>query len=245
MPAFAAGGFITIWTVASIFANAFQCSPPKTWAYTTGQCFDQTAFWTVFAIIDIITDVVIMGLPILLLYKLQLALSKKINVCFAFSFRILAVGCAIFRIIELPKLFHRHQDITLNSWLPTIATVLELFFSVFAACVPHLRPFMESIQAGFVSGIEEGSSDGRMAYGKDSYLMGKMSRSKGGTNIMSSNVRSRADDRGSFELPRQGQKMDDRDSIGQAITTRDHQRNRSSDDNRSHDSTGSKAMIIK
>lgn len=245
MPAKAVGVFLLVWTVASILASAFQCTPPKTWLYTSGECFDQTSFWVAYAVIDMLTDLVIMCLPILLLYKLQLPLSKKVNVCFAFSFRLLAIGCTVFRIIELPKLFHRNSDVTLDSWLPTIATILELFASVFATCVPHLRPFMESIQAGYLSGIAEGSNDARYAYGNGSYLMGKMSRNKEATTVSSNVIKDEPKTPASLDLPRHGVRADE-DRVGQAVTTSGEQkRSTSSDGHRSHDSTGSKAMIIK
>lgn len=245
MPAKAVGGFLLIWTIASFFASAFQCTPPKTWLYTSGKCFDQTTFWVAYAIIDMLTDLVIMCLPILLLYKLQLSMSKKINVCFAFSFRLLAIGCTVFRIIELPKLFHRSGDVTLNSWIPTIATILELFASVFATCVPHLRPFMESIQAGYLSGIAEGSNDARYAYGNGSYLMGKMSKAKEVTTVSSNAIKEEPKTPASLDLERHSERVDE-DTVGQAITTSGEQkRSVSSDGHRSHDSTGSKAMIIK
>jgi len=270
IPMLGVSGVIGLWAVAALFASAFQCSLPHPYLITTGQCFSQAGFWDAIGAIDIITDVAIMALPVFLVYNLQLAAQKKFAVCFAFSFRICAIGCTIWRLTEIHKFFGRGTDVTFESWLPTIATILEVFFSVFAACVPHLRPFMESIQAGYLSGvIQEG--DGRFGYGNDSYLMGKMAQSKAAVSaIRSQALKSEA--RGdSFELPRQGTQAPEgaHRGIGQALTSSNRivintvrggkvekdgiesrpERNRSdsigSEGGRSHGSDGSKAMIIK
>lgn len=163
------------WAITSFLIVAFQCSLPNPWAYTTGECLSQTAFWTAEGIISILFDIALMGLPIFLVYKLQLPLKKKIAVCFAFSFRVLAIAATIFRMAEVSKLFDRTQDITFESWLPSIAMEIEIFFSIFTACVPRLRPFMDSIQAGYLSGVIE-NSDGRFDYGNDSYVLGKVAK---------------------------------------------------------------------
>lgn len=261
LPMFAVGGAIVVWAIASIFASAFQCSLPHPYLITTKKCFSQVGFWDATGVIDILSDFALMVIPVWLVYNLQLAVQKKVAVCFAFSFRTLAIGCAIWRMSSMHKFFDRGTDVTFDSWLPTIATILEVFFSVFAACVPHLRPFMESIQAGYLSGvIQEG--DGRFGYGNDSYLMGKMAQSKAVSAIRSQALKS--ENRGeSFDLPRQGATTEgvDRHGIGRAISSNrvvmnkvsagrasaDRHRSESidTDGGRSHGSDGSKAMIIK
>ena len=268
-PMLVVGAVIAAWAVATIIASAFQCSLPHPYLITTNKCFSQVGFWDAFGVIDIISDLALMGLPIWLVYNLQLAVQKKVAVCFAFSFRLLSIGCTIWRMSEMHRFFDRGTDVTFESWVPTIATILEIFASIFAACVPHLRPFMESIQAGYLSGvIQEG--DGRFGYGNDSYLMGKMAQSKAVSAVRSQALKSeiRGD---SLDLPRQGialGQMNDsseRHGIGQAISSNravmnkvtagrpekdlSSERHRSesigSEGGRSNGSHGSKAMIIK
>lgn len=261
------GGFLVAWAISSIFSSAFQCSLPHPYLITTGTCFQQTRFWTSFGVINIITDAALMIIPVYLVYNLQLSVKKKTAVCFAFSFRVLEIGCTIWRLTQLGKFFDRNADVTFDSWLPTIATILELFFGVFSSCVPHLRPFMESIQAGYLSGVmTEGES--RFGYGNDSYLMGRTAQSKVTSQVRSQHMKSEL--RGeSLDLPRHGTTdaaSGGRDGIGQALTSnriipsvsggpgamKDSSRavrNRSeslgSDGAVSHGSDGSKAMIIK
>ena len=248
------GGCIA-WAVISLIASAFQCSVPKPYLYTTGQCFNQTAFWDVVGIIDIVLDLFIMALPAFLVYKLQLPFGKKLAVVTAFSFRILAVASTIVRLVELPKFFKRGTDITFESWLPTMATLLEVFFGVLAACIPHLRPFMDALEAGFLTGvINEG--DGRFEYGNDNYIMGKTAQTRARTMDRSQTVRTNNGGGDSLELPRQGTTPEltvnasgglSHASLGD--NEKDGHRHRSdsggSDGRHSSESVGSKAMIIK
>lgn len=275
MPMFCIGGLVAAWAFAALWATAFQCSLPKPYLFTSSpigvgpsaaphaQCFNQVAFWDAVGAFDIFTDVAIMVLPILVVRDLQLNLQKKINVVFAFSFRLIAVGMCIFRLVTIPKMLKRGTDVTLNAWIPVIATMLEVFFSIFATCVPHLRPFMESIQAGYLSGVmNEGdtTAGSRPAYGRsmgDKYIMSNMSVSKAEKSQMRSQVQS---GKASIDLPRHGQRghdLEGRPGIGQALSTNDvvhrgivekpqqaHVRNDSAGSD-GNESTGSKAMIIK
>jgi hypothetical protein len=130
-----------------------------------------------------------MALPILIVYNLQLALTKKVAVVSAFSFRLLAIGMTVFRLITLPPSLRNDpsrtnafatgsSDLTMTAYLPTIATLLATFTSIFVTCVPHLRPFMDSLQAGFLSGVIHDSVETRTAYGNGgSYAMDKVGAS--------------------------------------------------------------------
>jgi len=266
VPMLVIGGVLAAWAIASIFSSAFQCSLPHPYLINTGTCFHQTRFWASFGVINIIADAALMILPVYLVYNLQLSVKKKTAVCFAFSFRVLEIGCTIWRLTQLEKFFDRNADVTFDSWLPTIATVLELFFGVFSSCVPHLRPFMESIQAGYLSGVMT-DGDPRFGYGNDSYLMGKTAQSKVASQVRSQHMKSEL--RGeSLDLPRHGtiDAAGRRDDIGQALTSnrtvhtvrggpvvakeslatgRNRSESLGSDGAVSHGSDGSKAMIIK
>lgn len=272
---FGVAALVAAWAIASLFAAAFQCSFPKPYLFTSSpvgvgpsaaphaQCFNQVPFWDAVGAFDILTDLAIMLLPILVVRELQLNRRKKISVVFAFSFRLIAVGMCVFRLITIPQMLKRGTDVTLNAWIPMTATLLEVFFSIFATCVPHLRPFMESIQAGYLTGVTDETHNGSGAgYGRsgDNYIMSKMGQSKAEKGQMRSHVQS---GKTSMDHPRHGQRaneLEGRQGIGQALSTNDvvargtvekpqqaHVRSESvgSDGGRSGGSTGSNAMIIK
>ena len=226
------GSFILAWTIATILANAFQCAMPRPYLYTSSShCISQTGFWYATGIIDILTDIALMILPVMVIAKLQLPLNKKAAIAFAFSFRLATIACTAFRLSQItPALSRSHHpyDPTFNAWLFTIATLLEIFAGIFATAIPHLRPFIESIQSGYLSGMigEPAEGSGRTLYGgsqanNDTYNMrkyGTKSRdgdannsngyAPGTKNSVISYVRGGAKakrDSRSMDLPRHGQ----------------------------------------
>ena len=40
------GGFIVIWSIASLLASAFQCDLPSAWMVVEGRCIDQVLYST-------------------------------------------------------------------------------------------------------------------------------------------------------------------------------------------------------
>jgi hypothetical protein len=223
----------------------------------------QIAFWDTIGALDILIDVAIMGLPILIVRHLQLPFSKKVAVVSAFSFRPLAIGMTVFRLVALPPSLRKNasrtnafatgsSDLTMTAFLPTIATLLATFASVFVTCVPHLRPFMDSLQAGFLSGVIHDSTDHRTAYSNgSSYVMNKvgvssrtdrlaMMRSERSVNVVLKNAN--------------GQILVEKPAgVGLAVGTdevivagsRNRRNSSGSDGGGSQESRGSDAMIIK
>jgi hypothetical protein len=87
-PARVIGVFIILWNSASIVAGLAICQPfAMNWDQTIegGRCGDQTKFYMWLGIINVIVDVLILGLPMPFLYKLQLPLRKKILLLGMFS----------------------------------------------------------------------------------------------------------------------------------------------------------------
>jgi len=223
----------------------------------------QIAFWDTIGALDILIDVTITGLPILIVRHLQLPLSKKAAVVSAFSFRLLAIGMTVFRLVTLPPSLRKNasrtnafatgsSDLTMTAFLPTIATLLATFASVFAACVPHLRPFMDSLQAGFLSGVIHDSTDHRTAYGNSgSYSMNKVGVSSRANPLATIGSERRVN---GVLKNANGQILVEKPAgIGLAVDTdevivagsRNHGNSSGSDGGGSQRSHGSNAMVIK
>ena len=167
-PIIAVASSVLLWAHVTIITSAFQCTLPAAYLYSSSKCINQIAFWKGVGVVDIALDLAIMALPIMIVAKLQLSRAKKIAVVFAFSFRALTVGCTVFRLTELSSGFDRSIDLTLSSWRLTVATELCVFFAIFATCVPHLRPFLNSIEAGYLTGRIDESEEPRSGFGSHS-----------------------------------------------------------------------------
>lgn len=82
--------FTSAWGIAVLFANIFACSPMShfwtRWdGEHEGQCISAEQLLWAHAIINIVLDVVIIGLPMPTLFKLNMRWGKKIGVVFMFA----------------------------------------------------------------------------------------------------------------------------------------------------------------
>lgn len=78
-------GVITAWSIAFFFATVFQCGTrwSLNWApilISLTQCSKVLDVLTVFTATDVLTDFIIMLMPVPIIWKLQMPLRKKIGV---------------------------------------------------------------------------------------------------------------------------------------------------------------------
>lgn len=76
---------ITAWSIAFFFATLFQCGTRWTWNWAPififlTQCSDTLNMLTVFTATDVLTDFIIMFMPVPIIWKLQMPLRKKLGV---------------------------------------------------------------------------------------------------------------------------------------------------------------------
>lgn len=72
------------WLVSIFFTSIFQCSPvSKAWDPThmaPGRCIDELSFYIASAGTDLLTDVMILSLPVPMVFRLQMPLRRKLAV---------------------------------------------------------------------------------------------------------------------------------------------------------------------
>ncbi|PMD62257.1 uncharacterized protein K444DRAFT_508450, partial [Hyaloscypha bicolor E] len=139
--------FIIIWGLSAEFAIAFQCQLPSPWAIISGKCFNTAAFWKANGAFDILTDVIIVFLPLYLVWPLQMPWKRKGIVVMAFGSRaIRVIPFTAWRIYSLSTTSSRDQ--TLSLYHGYLTTSIQLNFAIFMSCVSFLRPFLESMVSG-------------------------------------------------------------------------------------------------
>ena len=77
------GTLIVVWHGAFIFAFIFQCTPISTvWNLTASnpKCVDRIALWKTYAISDILTDTMVLSMPIPATWDLQMGKKQKLAV---------------------------------------------------------------------------------------------------------------------------------------------------------------------
>ncbi|TVY83828.1 hypothetical protein LSUE1_G001333 [Lachnellula suecica] len=139
---------VSIWTVGFFFAILFRCGT-KFWAlwaplkFLLTNCYSSTPMFQAFTISDVITDVMILLIPMYWTSKLQMSFRRKLAVCAVFLLGAVVVGAGIARLV----IFIRQTNnpylnadgighLTTEIWW----SMLEMGISVVAACLPTIRP---------------------------------------------------------------------------------------------------------
>lgn len=79
VPARILGGFIILWNTGNILGQLLICKPfARNWDLSVeGKCGSQRDLYFIMGAFNIVTDILVLGLPMPFLYKLHLPLLKK------------------------------------------------------------------------------------------------------------------------------------------------------------------------
>ncbi|KAF2179539.1 hypothetical protein K469DRAFT_441568, partial [Zopfia rhizophila CBS 207.26] len=136
----AVGIFIALYTITKISGDIFQCVPIQAhWTPSIhAKCIDFSKLVIVHGVLNIVTDFVILALPMPVLWNLHLDKVKK----WALTFMLLvgALVCII-SVVRLPIV--KEVDTPDPSWdfvWPLAISAIECCAAIIAACVPTYRP---------------------------------------------------------------------------------------------------------
>ncbi|KAN0077868.1 hypothetical protein V8E54_006172, partial [Elaphomyces granulatus] len=137
------GLVILNWVVFSIM-SIFQCRPIAYWwdkRIQRGICFNIQIYYLVMCVPNIVTDVIVLLLPISSLIQLKLPLLKKIALCFIFLTASVGMFASIYRF----SLVLTTDLSTDRTWAPIGWSIVESGMYLIAACLPLLRPVVEKV----------------------------------------------------------------------------------------------------
>ncbi|KAI0532438.1 hypothetical protein GGR58DRAFT_490195 [Xylaria digitata] len=139
----AVGALVSAWGIESTFASIFQCTPVSYRNYQkysgiSGHCIDYALFSLVTSIINTITDLVILLMPMPLVWKLRMPRREKWLV-----FATFAVGCSacIIGIVRIP--YNSKFGTSDGPWVsiePDLVTMAEPAVGILSVTIPRLRP---------------------------------------------------------------------------------------------------------
>ncbi|KAI0197516.1 hypothetical protein F4808DRAFT_296681 [Astrocystis sublimbata] len=131
------GIFITAYSIALVFVAAFQCIPLSSiWTGKPGMCIDTLPPYTALSIINLITDVGILVLPIRYIIKLQMSRTRRIQICGIFLLGALVTVFGIIRIVTLAQA--APGDPTYNQIPSGIWSFAEISSGIVGACLPTI-----------------------------------------------------------------------------------------------------------
>ncbi|KAE8150971.1 hypothetical protein BDV25DRAFT_139312 [Aspergillus avenaceus] len=140
-------GFIVIGHgIGVFFAAIFQCSPVRyAWDKTIqGSCFNQQAFYRYVSPPNILTDVLILVMPLPFVWNLHTQLTQKLALTGVFLLGGLGTVASILRM----TIFFQENALTDPTWTSVnlgIWTVLEGAIIIIAACLPSVWPLIVRI----------------------------------------------------------------------------------------------------
>jgi hypothetical protein len=131
----------------------------------------QTTRWDVFTALDLITEIVLVVLPVYQLWSLQMPLKKKAVVLVAFYLRLPVIGISIGRLVYTRRLCQRDIDPGLDSALVLIWMQVEVTYAIVSSTFSALRGFTINFNSKFGFGFLVNA-------GPESYNMSRLKRSQ-------------------------------------------------------------------
>ncbi|KAJ5116612.1 hypothetical protein N7456_000960 [Penicillium angulare] len=146
------GAIVIAYNVALIFVAAFQCVPLSSlWTGKPGTCIDTTPPYVALAIINVITDVAILALPIYPVLKLNMKMKRKIQVLGIFLTGGVTSVC-VFGIVRCDALSTMAtEDPSWNDCFSGIWSFVEASVGIVAACLPTLGPLFKGANFSLTS----------------------------------------------------------------------------------------------
>ncbi|KAK8091845.1 hypothetical protein PG997_002206 [Apiospora hydei] len=136
------GGFVILYNVCGFITGLVICQPYEKnydWAgVVKGKCGDVKLYYEWLSAINVVSDVIVLLLPLPFVYNLQLQLRKKIVLFAMFSVGFITCAVTIYRQTLLPSLDATNP--TGTGLLAFLFSTVEIGVAVSLACVPFLRP---------------------------------------------------------------------------------------------------------
>lgn len=82
-------GLVVAWETSSVFLFGFQCGASSPWSADTDRCLDQFDVYLGVNISNIVTDIALLVLPTVMLWRVQTSFDVKARVIGYFAIRIL------------------------------------------------------------------------------------------------------------------------------------------------------------
>ncbi|KAK6530326.1 hypothetical protein TWF694_003683 [Orbilia ellipsospora] len=139
-------GLVAAYTIAIEFVYMFECPKPSmSWSVTfpTG-CMNLSVLYYTSASVNILTDIIILLLPIPILFTLKIQSRKRIALIGIFFIGSIAVIASISRIWAL-WLYQNTKDVSYDAIFILLFSNVEINFAIITACAPALRPLFKGV----------------------------------------------------------------------------------------------------
>ncbi|KAK0625003.1 hypothetical protein B0T17DRAFT_531643 [Bombardia bombarda] len=99
---------------------------------------------------NILTDAALVVIPSIIVLPVQMSWGKRFTILGGFWTRLLAIGASIVQIVFIRQLFTTDEDFLYGVYREVISMELVQTVGIMTACVPFLKPFLMSLESGFL-----------------------------------------------------------------------------------------------
>ncbi|KAF7888507.1 uncharacterized protein EAF02_003048 [Botrytis sinoallii] len=175
-------GLSVAYGVSFVAATIFQCWPVSygwhQWdGLHTGTCNNIHLQGWLSSIINIVLDIIVIGLPLNKLSQLVMSPTKKITIMFMFSLGIFVTAVSIIRLQSLIQ-FANTTNITWDYSPAAYWSTLEMHVGIFCGCLPALRPLLNMIMPKLQTTAAVSTQRTAGTTGKRSFMSSKASAPK-------------------------------------------------------------------
>ncbi|EHA46679.1 hypothetical protein MCOR27_002597 [Pyricularia oryzae] len=138
LAAFSVMAVIVAWSIGGVAATIWQCVPVAgAWDKSVkARCIDSDKFWVAYAVMNILTDVMVLALPIPSILGLQhLSRRDKLMLCCVFLLGGFVTVTSILRTTSVQNSLKNKEDNTFNFIDRGMWTLLEINLGIISACL--------------------------------------------------------------------------------------------------------------
>ncbi|KAH0604658.1 uncharacterized protein H6S33_006326 [Morchella sextelata] len=145
-------GYVICSSTSIFFSNIFQCSPIRGgWDYTAPgrKCINTTPLYYFSGANNLITDLVLLFLPMPVIWKLRLPLRQKLGLVMVFSMGIFVTCVSIVR-IHMVSVAMVSKDLSWTGSVSSTWSAVELNVAIICACTPAFKQFLTWVAPGIL-----------------------------------------------------------------------------------------------
>ncbi|KAJ5780428.1 hypothetical protein N7457_005588 [Penicillium paradoxum] len=179
--------------IAVLLVDIFQCNPVS-YVYDKsiqGSCINQSAFFIATAAVNLISDLMVLSIPIIITARLQMPLRRKIAVCVILCLGGIATGVGVWRIILIVQSYmHLATDPDPTYSIAICSSAVEVNVAIVTACAPSMKAIASRYLPKLLGSSRNG---GKTSYGTGpsnstgfwSRKLGKSTYTKRNSNMQS------------------------------------------------------------
>ncbi|KAL2841833.1 hypothetical protein BJX68DRAFT_271014 [Aspergillus pseudodeflectus] len=137
---------VTCWGIAFLVASLTACRPLRAYWDTElalqAQCIDDQARTLAFTISNLVTDVMILILPIPTFWRLKLPIRERLALTGLMSLGLLACAASAVRLYYAHRIYHVTYDSSWEGYNLSLWILVETNLAVICASIPTLRPLV-------------------------------------------------------------------------------------------------------